>query len=473
MKRSQRDGIPRNKSFTAPLLAARACCGIPTPMMKVIVSILGAVALAAPSVVQAADFFGVPDKAVVPKPAAATPAPTAPLPATATPAPPAPATPAPAPRNPALPPLIIGGPLDLEAPVFYVDGPLLRTAVVGGTKPLGRPFRDLGPDQGVLIGFEYTTRAGQGSAIQSITPLYMRSAGKARGTLRGLRPPGTPGTVLEARPGFAVGTIEIKAGDDLEAFRVTFFRYQNDALDPNERYTAAWAGGESTALVRTVRTDTRPVHGVLGKAETLIHEFGLLVKKDAPTARPTATIAGNPFGTAVPPDEPMEETAPSATPTIPTTVLPRVPGAIPPAPGTPPGLEVFACADDEYTLFLNGRQILSGNNLRRVESGTFPIVKGDVLTAIVKDKGIGTGGGEAWFSLRVVRDGKTILDVADMQYELREQPSWKSSRMMTGFRAPKIWTHEKNMGSENRVRAAWAASKDAGVSTLYFKGLVP
>ena len=142
-----------------------------------------------------------------------------------------------------------------------------------------------------------------------------------------------------------------------------------------------------------------------------------------------------------------------------------------PAPPTGGNIQIFACADDEFTLFLNGRQILSGSNLRNVETGSFPIVKGDVITAVVTDKG---GGGDgAWFSLRVVRDGKTILDAGDMRYLTSETLNWQTTKLVSNFREPKVWTHEKKMGTDARPRAAWASAKDANATTLYFKGVVP
>ena len=101
----------------------------------------------------------------------------------------------------------------------------------------------------------------------------------------------------------------------------------------------------------------------------------------------------------------------------------------------------------------------------------FPIVKGDIVTAIVKDQG--GGGGQAWFSLRVVRDGKTILDAGDMHYLLTESLNWKTNKLTTGFKDPKVWTHELVMGTDKRPRAAWAGAKDATATTLCFKGLVP
>ena len=605
--------------------------------MKAIIPIFLTLALAAASPSRAADFFGVPEKTVVPKPVAT------PVPAPATPAPatPAPATPTP-PRGPNSPAPITGAPADETPPTLIPDAAQLKTPAVGGAKDAGRPFRDLGPDGGVLIGLEYTigTREDGAKFIESLTPLYVRPAGKAHGTLRGTLKPGNPATVLEARPGFAIAAVEARGADTLEAIRVTFMRYENGALDRAERYTGKWIGGESTAPAQSLRTDIRPIVGIYGKADSAIREFGLLVRREMPKTPPVASA--NPFGTPVPPkgDEPPEPAADMAdvvishtpassleatafdpailktatvggqqdwgTPfrdlappggtlvgfdytlgtfgkgadisslrpvyllpggvkktgdlhgssTVTATRLEARPGyaigsiearggvvidgfqltflrmkgpALDPADhyqspwlgatsgspkrldgggqplvglygqagkdlnaiglfvkadaasiapatsGTAPaaagGVQVFACADDEFTLFLNGREILAGTNLRHVETGDFPIVKGDVLTAIVKDKG--GGGGEAWLSLRVVRDGKTILDAGDMHYLTAETLNWKTNKLTTGFKDPKVWTHELAMGTDKRPRAAWANAKDATATVLYFKGIVP
>lgn len=625
--------------------------------MKAIFPIFLTLALAVGSTAPAADFFGVPDKTIIPKPTAATPVPvTAPPPATPAPVIPPPATPVPEgaarPTGSGAPATIVGGPVNEGPATLLPDGTHLKTPTVGGQRGLGRPFRDLGPDNGILIGFEYTVgKTAEGApVIDSLTPFYIRSAGKARGTLRGTPKPGNPATVLEARPGFAVASIEAKGSGHLEAFRLTFMRYESGALDPAERYVTKWIGAETGEVSKLLRTDTRPIIGIYGKADTCIHEFGLLVRREIPPPPKTPTIAiGNPFGTPIAPDtgesvtpapemtEPLVETTPAAPleptafdpnilktealgksnskgtpfrdlapigslligfdyavtktngqkigslrplyqlsnggkklgdlhgagptdtrvdarpgyaigaimargdfmlrgfqltfmrikgpgldpadsyqgefiggrvgatkilesagqpiiglygkidihideigffvkktgpgltrPTLPSTVSPI---AATPAPLAQSGVEVFACADDSFTLFLNGREILSGNNLRQVESGTFPIVKGDVLTAIVKDSS--GGGGEAWLSLRVVRDGKTILDAGDMRYLLTESLNWKTNKLVTGFRDPKVWTHEKRMGEDARPRAAWAGTKDIGATTLYFKGIVP
>ena len=636
----RRARIAPDKSFTFRGLAHAARYGIPVRMMKVITPIFLTAMLATQAAFGAADFFGVPDKTVVPKPAAATPVPATPAPAT-----PAPATPAPV-RGPATPVPITKQPVDETPPTLLPDGVYLKTPSVGAGRETSRAFHDLGPDNGVLIGLEYTlgTTAEGAKFVESITPLYVRPAGKAHGTLRGTLKPGNPATVLEARPGFALSALEARGSTGIEAFRVTFSRYENGALDPSERYTTKWFGGESTEPAKVLRTDTRAIVGVYGKADTAISELGLIVRREIP---PPPKVAVNPFGTPVPPDTtgtptttemPDEPPAIAATPLEPVafdsailktplagggnkgwgtpyrdlappgafltgfdytvgkwngkpaitslrpvyllpgggkkmgdlhgtaagenprldarpgyaigTIVARggvvidgfqlvfmkvrgaaldpadsylsewiggiggerkrldgggqpltglygqagnevnsiglfvkkdaaaataIPSTANPPLSTPPatgGLQVFAVADDEFTLFLNGKEILAGNNYKQVENGQFPIVKGDVLTAIVKDKG--GGGGEAWFSLRVVRDGKTVLDAGDMRYQMSETLNWKNNKLTTGFKEPKVWTHERQMGTDARPRAAWANAKDAAnATTLYFKGIVP
>lgn len=617
--------------------------------------VLLALSLASPGAAPAADFFGIPEKTVVPKPPAATPAP-----ATTPPAATENVHPVPPPGSGlAMPVQITGAPVNEEAPTLLPDGAQLKTPSVGGQRDLGRPFRDLGPENGILLGFEYTLGTSEQGAtvVESFTPLYLRAAGKARGTLRGTPKPGNPATVLEARPGFAVAGMEVCGSVTLDAFRITFMRYENGTLDLGERYTTKWIGNEKGAVTKSLRTDTRPIVGVYGKAGLQIHEFGLLVRKEAalvalapPKSTPFGT-PGNPDTAAIPPTTPEmpeipEQAAPAAAQLEPTPFDPAilqtdaigkgkgkgtpfrdlapaaslligfdyavirtsgqkigslrplyllgnggkklgdahgdaptdvrvdarpgyavgaitargdfmlrgfqltfmrikgagldpadsyqsdwiggkvgptknfdgagqpivglygktgdnieelgafvrktgavasVPPGVPalstsglttgglttgtPAPPTGGNIQIFACADDEFTLFLNGRQILSGSNVRNVETGSFAIVKGDVLTAVVTDKG---GGGDgAWFSLRVVRDGKTILDAGDMRYLTSETLNWQTTKLVSNFREPKVWTHEKKMGTDARPRAAWASAKDANATTLYFKGVVP
>jgi len=619
----------------------------------ILFSLLLALALIAPGPARAADFFGIPEKTVVPKPPAATPAPvTTPVPAAPTPTTPVPG--AARPTGSGAPAVIVGGPKNEEAPTLLPDGLQLKTPSIGGQRDWGKPYRDLGPENGVLIGCEYTvgTTEPGSKVIESFTPLYLRAAGKARGTLRGTPRLGNPATVLEARPGFAVAAMEVRGGEFFDAFRITFMRYENGLLDPGERYLTAWIGGEEGEVTKVLRTDTRPIVGVYGKAGEHVNEFGLIVRKEAQliAKAPPTTFFGTPVlpgpgGIPSPttdlPEEPATPAAPlkpaefdpsilktdfvgsnkrrgsdfrdlaptgglvvglgyaisqtdsvklsAITPLyllpngakqpgmpygeapmagrldarpgyavgavvvhgsttvrgfqvifmkmkgpvldpadsyksdliglnnggaklldgggqplvglygkiakdvsslgffvkkdVPTlaTTRPGVPSLTTgilapatlatPAPAAGGGVQVLACADDEFTLFLNGREILAGSKPRRVESGLFSIVKGDVLTAIVKDKD--GGGGEAWFSLRVVRDGKTALDAGDLRYLPSESLNWKTTKLLTGFRDPKIWTHEKQMGTDPRPRAVWAGTKDAAASVLYFKGVMP
>ena len=135
-------------------------------------------------------------------------------------------------------------------------------------------------------------------------------------------------------------------------------------------------------------------------------------------------------------------------------------------------IQVFACASDQYTLYVNGREILTGADSYSVQSGFFPIIKGDVISAIVED----TSGKPPSIALRIVREGRTILDASDLRYTTLETPSWKVSRLIREFRLPKIKSIYRQMGNETRVKSAAASpaiEKDTEASTLYFKAIVP
>ena len=90
----------------------------------------------------AIDFFGLPEKIVVPKSVTAPPAPAPSIPV---PPPPTIATPRPVPQPPT----------EEEPPTLIPDGAFLKTPSVGNENPSARGFYDVGPNQGVLIGFLY------------------------------------------------------------------------------------------------------------------------------------------------------------------------------------------------------------------------------------------------------------------------------------------------------------------------------
>ncbi|MCE9611831.1 MAG: hypothetical protein K8R23_16650 [Chthoniobacter sp.] len=411
-------------------------------------SLLLAALLTSRAAFGAIDFFALPDKIVVPKSVLATPAPTTPPPVAATPKPAEP------PRENAP---------DGE-PSLIADGMYLKTPAVGGQNNLGGRFYDIGPDKGVLIGFQYTTGQNErgGSIIESLTPLFVRHQGKVTGITRGTRPSDRASTMLEARPGYAVGSVTVRAVANVEYLRVTFMRYDNGVLDPTDSYRSNAIGGRGAHDADTsveLRTDNRPFIGIYGKAGAAIHELGLLVRREATAPPPPPD-----FSTPRPrPDEWATHTPPPRT----ATPAPTTPSGSPPASGS---VQVFACGSDKYTLFLNGREILAGSDSSNVESGSFAVVKGDVLAAVARD----TGSGDLWFSLRVVRDGTTVLDAGDMLYQTTEPPTWKTSRLMSGFSPPKISTHRyKSMGSDTRPRLVRPGPKDSTASAIFLKGVVP
>jgi hypothetical protein len=440
-------------------------------MLKHLLPLATALALWA-GTVQAADFFDTPDKnkpapVTTPVPVATTPPPATPPPAT--PATPKPATPkplttaqsTPTTRGSAFGTKVPGvdTPTGSEESLLEPSGfdtTLLKSSAGGAEKETGTAFRDLAPTGGFMVGLEYTVGTTAGSAaVTSLRPLFLAAGGmKKIGDLHGTQTGST--NRLEAKPGYAVAEVQVRGTALVEGFQLTFMKIKGDALDGTDSYQSAWVGNSINAGKDLVGKG-QAVVGFYGSADKFVHTLGIFVRKSEPKI-----VAATPR-------------PPAATPRI-AAATPKkatpVP-AITPPPGLEGDVEVFACADDEYTLFLNGQPILSGKDMTKVQTAKFKIVKGDVLAAVVTDKGSTDGLGAAWFSLRVVRDGKTVLDAGDMTYLTNEPPSWKTSRMMTGFRPPKVWTQALTMGGDTHVRAAWAGPKDTSALTLYFKALVP
>ena len=420
--------------------------------MKAFTPIILAVALAVAGSSHAGDFFDLP--IIVQKPPVATPPPV-PVPATPAPAPPPVENPNPfvklmppvIPIPPVKPPEEIpsprpGGPL---TPTVF-DPSILKTDSAAGHKDAGTEFRELAPAGAVLIGFDYAASKGSYDAksgvsikpkVPSLCPVYLLSnGGKKPGELHGET---APTEHLEAQPGYAVGAVAASGSTTLQGMQITFMKIKGRTLDPTDSYQSEWIGSDQ-ANAKLLTGGGQPFIGLMGQSGREIYALAFLVPKGATSLPSTASLLPG-----------------------------RAPATPAPVPLPDGSAEIFACAKEEFTLSLNGHEILSGNSSHRVKSGIFPVAKGAVLTAVVKNNSSGRG----WLSVRVVRDGKTALDASDMRYSLYTVYELKPTTSLSGLAVPKVWVHDKVLGTEPRTPAAWGAGSDAGKTTLYFKGVVP
>ncbi|MBM4073717.1 MAG: hypothetical protein FJ271_33070 [Planctomycetes bacterium] len=137
-----------------------------------------------------------------------------------------------------------------------------RTEIVGGA--FDKVFEDRGPEGAVLIGFEI----GMGKflnldVVHAVQPIYRTPQGEVRGQKHGTdfsRP-----VLIVAKPGYAVGALDTKAGLIVNGFSATFMRVRGADLDPADSYISPWVGDATGGRRRVLAGDGSLIIGVIGK----------------------------------------------------------------------------------------------------------------------------------------------------------------------------------------------------------------
>jgi S1-C subfamily serine protease len=165
-----------------------------------------------------------------------------------------------------------------------------ETKIVGGGFAHDN-FEDLPPAGDVLIGFRFGLgRWVSNVIVSSIQPIYLTPSGahqmgRSYGDL--MNEP----TIVMARPGYAVGALEIHGGGNLDSVRVTFMKIGRSRLDPSNSYASEKVGGDASD-----RTDLDgggvPIVGIRGEDGSRGGAMGLGVvfmsavnEQDAPPDR--------------------------------------------------------------------------------------------------------------------------------------------------------------------------------------------
>jgi hypothetical protein len=105
---------------------------------------------------------------------------------------------------------------------------------------VGEPFSDAAPEGGLLVGLRLAKGKNWGGALQAVEPVYQVGAGYQIGGRHGT--PGGDEHQLVAKPGYAVGAINARAGLVLNAVQSVFYRVAGNRLDPADRYESDWVG---------------------------------------------------------------------------------------------------------------------------------------------------------------------------------------------------------------------------------------
>jgi hypothetical protein len=159
------------------------------------------------------------------------------------------------------------------------------TAGAVGAKPkiLGTPFgdpefKDMAPDEGLLIGFEVgLVKSGKQNLIRAIKPIFLTGDKEMTGEQRGTKLGNV--VTLKAKEGYAVGAISVKGGFD--GMSVTFMKIKDDGkLDPKDSYESDYVGiDEKKSNPVKQGGDGTPVIGIVGKTNDKdLTGMGLLFK---------------------------------------------------------------------------------------------------------------------------------------------------------------------------------------------------
>ncbi len=128
-----------------------------------------------------------------------------------------------------------------------------------------KDYRESAPEGGVLIGFHYGTGKARNSndvMVVYLQPIYLTAGGEKLGTAYG-KAPAKPQTA-KAKTGYAVGSIKVWGGAQLEGCSLTFMKVQGKGLNAADKYDSPLMGRD-TAPGNRVLGDGRPVVGLFGK----------------------------------------------------------------------------------------------------------------------------------------------------------------------------------------------------------------
>jgi hypothetical protein len=128
----------------------------------------------------------------------------------------------------------------------------------------GATFEDAPPGGGVLVGFYYTTLPNDW-LMDHLQPIYLTPAGEQVGSAYGV--PRGPRRCVKAKDGYAVGAVDVRAGDLFDGMAVTFMKAEATGLNPADAYRSPWIGGRG-GEPRTVGGDGPFLIGVHGRVVT-------------------------------------------------------------------------------------------------------------------------------------------------------------------------------------------------------------
>ncbi len=149
-----------------------------------------------------------------------------------------------------------------------------RSKLMGGGSP-ELAFDDTAPAGGWLIGVEVDLgKFFDSDVIASVRPIFLTGDKVSTGTRHGKETDRLVRAV--AKPGYAVGAINVKAGAGVDGFSFTFMKVTaKGKLDPTDSYESDWIGGQGGGPKTKIGEDAAPVLGLCGRVNDGQHVGGI------------------------------------------------------------------------------------------------------------------------------------------------------------------------------------------------------
>jgi ribosomal protein S27E len=123
-------------------------------------------------------------------------------------------------------------------------------------------FRELGPDNGVLIGFFVSSPDNR--FVHYLQPIFLTPKGEKAGKSYGT--PARRVVCLKAKKGYAVGALHVRSGDSLNGLSIRFMRVRGQKLNPQDSYDSIRVGGVGENPGARVDGFTGIIIGIKGRA---------------------------------------------------------------------------------------------------------------------------------------------------------------------------------------------------------------
>ncbi len=160
----------------------------------------------------------------------------------------------------------------------------------------GDEFRDEAPEGGWLVGLRIVRGFNWGGAIRSLQPIYQVQDEYHLGKLCGSEN-GEAQTEVLAKPGYAIGKIECRAGLVNNALLLTFYRVKEGGLDPDDSYSTQWLGSEGGGPQPAIGGRGEAIVGISGNYrgdDDIVQLQGLVTLPLPKVEQPLPKSAGTP-----------------------------------------------------------------------------------------------------------------------------------------------------------------------------------